>query len=49
MIELLLTAVIQTTNPCDEIYDELMLATESKIVTLREAEEIYRRCLVSEL
>lgn len=48
MIELLLAAVIQVQHPCDEIYDELMSAVDSKIVTLREAEHIYKRCLIYE-
>ena len=46
MIELLLATVIQIENPCDEIYDELVHATEAKIITLREAEDIYKRCLI---
>jgi len=46
MIELLLATAIHIHHPCDEIYDELMHATEAKIVTLREAEDIYRRCLI---
>ena len=46
MIELLLAAVIQIQHPCDDIYDELMSAVDSKIVTLREAEDIYKRCLI---
>ncbi len=48
MIELLLATVIQIQHPCDEIYDELMSAVDSKIVTLREAEDIYKRCLIYE-
>ena len=48
MIELLLAAVIQVQHPCDDIYDELMSAVDAKIVTLREAEDIYKRCLIYE-
>ena len=48
MIELLLATVIQVQHPCDDIYDELMIAVDTKIVTLREAEDIYKRCLIYE-
>ena len=48
MITLLISLIIQTSPPCDEIYTELMAAVDYKALTLREAEEIYRRCLVVE-
>ena len=48
MIELLLAAAIQIQHPCDEIYDELMLAVDNNMVTLRQAEDVYKRCLIYE-
>ncbi len=48
MITLFVSLLIQITPPCDEIYTELMTAVDYKVLTLKEAEEIYRRCLVVE-
>ena len=50
MITLIATLLFSTTSPryCNEIYDELMTAVEYQVLTLREAEDIYRRCLVLE-
>jgi len=48
MITLFVSLLIQTLPPCDDIYTELMTAVDYKALTLNEAEEIYRRCLVVE-
>lgn len=50
MITLIATILfnIAPANYCDDVYDELMVAVDIDILTLREAEDIYRKCLITE-